>query len=198
MSRLVCVWLLLLLGTLATSARHVRHDEPDKLPLVVGGLQFQIPASWQAETPATTARAGQWTVPAPADEPGEGVEVVAFFFGPGVGGTAQENIDGWSAAVTTPDGHPTAASPLKRNVAGRAITEVLLTGTYAETSPQPALPPTLRPNYALLGAVIENAGGSVYWRATGPASRVAALAPALDKIIDDLKPQPAVAAAPSP
>ncbi len=198
MSRVVCVWLLLLLGTMVTSARHVRHDEPDRLPLVVGGLQFQIPAGWQAETPETNARAGQWLVPAPAAQPGDGVEVVAFFFGPNVGGSAQENIDGWSAAVTTPEGRPAAAAPMKRTVAGHAITEVLLTGTYAEPSPQPALPPTSRPGYALLGVVIENPAGTIYWRATGPASQVAALAPVLDKMIDDLKPLPAAVPAPSP
>jgi hypothetical protein len=196
MSRLVCVWLLL--GMLAASARHVHHEDSDQPPLTIGGLQFEIPAGWQPQTPETSARAGQWTVPPPADQPGDGVEIVVFYFGPGVGGTAQENIDGWSAAVTTPDGHPTPAAPLKRTVAGHAITEVLLTGTYARDNPQPALPPTPKPGYALLGAVIENPGGTIYWRATGPASQVAALAPVLDKIVDDLKPLPAPAPAPKP
>ena len=198
MSRFVCVWSLVLLGTMAAAARHAHHAEPDETLLAIGGLQFEIPAAWQPQAPETSARAGQWIVPPPSGQTGEGVEVVVFFFGPGVGGTAQENIDGWSAAVTTPEGQPAAAAPMKRHVAGHAITEVLLTGTYAKPNPQPALPPTPQPGYALLGAVIENPGGTIYWRATGPASQVAALAPVLDKLIDDLKPQPAAAPAPKP
>jgi len=46
----------------------------------------------------------------------------------------------------------------------------------------------------LLGAVVENPGGNIYWRVTGPASEVLALAPVLDKVLGSLKPQPPAAA----
>jgi hypothetical protein len=202
MSRIACVFALLLLTIAGAEARHWRHYE-DETVLNVGGLQFQIPDSWQPQTPETGARAGQWLVPprdtgAASDSPAEGVEVVAFFFGPNVGGTVQENIDGWSASVTTPDGHPATAAPAKRTVSGHAITEVLLTGTYAKSNPEPGLPPTPKPGYALIGVVIENPAGTIYWRATGPSSQVALLAPALDRMIDGLQPHAVEAASSSP
>jgi len=192
------MWLLLMLGMVGAQARHHHSYESDESILKVGGLRFEIPGDWQAQPPETAARAGQWIIPSPGDPPGDGVEVVAFFFGPGVGGTAQQNIDGWTAAVTTADGQPVTAAPTKRTAAGHAITEVLLNGTYAEANPQPGLPPTPKPGYALLGAVIDNPAGTIYWRVTGPAGLVAALAPAIDRMIDDLKPLPADVPAPPP
>jgi len=181
------------------SARHLHHyDDADISILKVGGLRFEIPGDWQAETPETSARAGQWVIAPPGGPPGDGVEVVAFFFGPGVGGTTQQNIDGWASTLTTPDGQPVTAAPTKRTVAGHAVTEVLLTGTYAQTNPQPGLPPTPRPGYALLGAVIENPGGTIYWRLTGPAAQVSALVPEVDRMIADLRALPPAAPAPSP
>jgi hypothetical protein len=190
MLRFACVISFLMLAMAMAQARHIHHYEPDESILKVGGVQFVIPGSWQAQPPATPARAGQWMVPAPEDQGGDGVEVVVFFFGPGVGGTAQENIDAWAGTITAPDGTNAPSSPQKRSVAGHAVTEVLFAGTYAQVSSQPGLPPTAKSGYALLGAVLENPGGNIYWRVTGPAGQVLALAPVLDKVLDSLKPQP--------
>jgi hypothetical protein len=199
MSRFACVWWLLLLAVVGAHARHLHHSyDSDESVLTVGGLRFEISGDWQPQAPETSARAGQWTIPPPDGPPGDGVEVVAFFFGPGVGGTAQQNIDGWADALTTPDGHPVTAAPTKRTVAGHAITEVLLTGTYAQTNPQPGLPPTPKPGYALLGAVIENPGGNIYWRLTGPVAQITALAPVVDRMIAGLRSLPPAAPAPPP
>jgi hypothetical protein len=190
MLRLARIVLLLMLAMGAAQARH-HHYEPDE-PIVfkVGGVQFVIPASWQAQPPATAARAGQWLVPPPEGESGDGVEIVAFFFGPGVGGSVKDNIEAWAGTITAPDGANASTVPQKRMAAGQTITEVMFTGTYAQAGPQPGLPPTPKPDYALFGAVVENPGGTIYWRVTGPTGRVLALAPVLDKVLDSLKPQP--------
>lgn len=193
MFRIACIFGLLLIASLTASARHVRHAEPETPPaLQVGGLQFVIPAAWQSEPGENPARVAQWMVPAPrvAGAPGsaDGVEVIVVFFGPGVGGSAQENIDAWGGTVTTPDGTPVKAAPRKRTVAGHVITEVLFSGTYSQVNPQPGLPPTLKPDYSLIGAVIENPAGNIYWRMAGPAAQVAALAPVLDQVLNSLKP----------
>jgi hypothetical protein len=115
---------------------------------------------------------------------------VVFFFGPGVGGTAKQNIEAWAAAMTAPN-PPATPSPQKRTAGGHTITEVLFTGTYAQPSLQPGLPPVSRPGYALWGAVMENAAGTLYWRATGPAAAVAGLAPVLDQVLNSVKPMAA-------
>jgi hypothetical protein len=194
MFRVACVISLLMLAIVAAQARHIHHYVEDASVFAAGGVQFVIPGSWQANPPSTSARAGQWTVPPPEDQRGDGVEVVAFFFGPGVGGSAKDNIDAWAGTITSPDGSNAPAAPQKRAVAGCAVTEVLYVGTYAQMSRQPGLPPTAKPGYALLGVVLENPGGNIYWRVTGPASQVLALAPVLDKVLDSLKPHPSTPA----
>ena len=195
MSRFVCVLGFLLAAGLVAQARHHRAAAPAPLPAFqVGGLQFSIPTAWPAEPASSAARAGEWIIPpdAAASSAGaDGVEVVVFFFGPGVGGSAQDNIAAWSGTITAPDGSAAKATPQKRTIAGHAVTEVLFSGTYSQVNPQPGLPPTLKPGYALLGAVVENPGGTIYWRATGPAAQVLAFQPAFDQVLDSLKPAPA-------
>jgi hypothetical protein len=192
MSRPARIVLLLMLAMGAVQARHHHYTEPEESPVVfnAGGVQFVVPTTWQAQPPDTSARAGQWIVPPAVGESGDGVQIVAFFFGPGIGGSSKDNIEGWAGTITAPDGTNASTVPQKRAVLGHAITEVMFTGTYAQQSPQPGLPPTPKPDYALLGAVVENPGGTIYWRVTGPTGRVLALAPILDKVLDSLKPQP--------
>jgi hypothetical protein len=197
MYRLVCVLSLLWLAALGATARHAHHAAPDDVTFKVGGLQFTLPGSWKAQAPETAARAGQWNVPPPDETPaGDPVQVVFFFFGPNVGGTVKQNIDGWAALISSPS-PPASATPQKRTAGGHPVSEVLFSGTYAQESPEPGLPPAPRSGYALWGAILENGGGNIYWRATGPAAQVATLAPVLDKVLDSVKPVPATPA-PSP
>ena len=59
----------------------------------VGTLKFTIPAKWKIEMVESPARGGQWRVP-PLRPDGEGGEVVAFYFGPGIGGSPKEKCGG--------------------------------------------------------------------------------------------------------
>jgi hypothetical protein len=195
MSRLVCVFGLLLVAGLSAQARHHHAAPAPPPPFQAGGLQFSIPDVWVAEPSQSPARAAQWLIPSPRDAgtagSTDGVEVTVFFFGPGVGGSSQENIDAWAGTITAPDGSPAKATPQKRTIAGHHVTEVFFSGTYSQVSPQPGLPPTLKPGYALIGAVVENPGGTIYWRVTGPAAQVMALQPDFDQALASLKPAPA-------
>jgi hypothetical protein len=193
--------LMLLAGT-AAWGRHSHHPPPAPPPPVfqVGGLQFTLPVGWLIEPSLTPARAAQWLVPPPAaanaaagsiGPAADGVQVVVFFFGPGIGGSAQENIAAWAGTIATPDGKPATATPQTRTIAGHKSTEVLFSGTYSQVNPQPGLPPTSKPGYALLGAVVENPGGTIYWRVTGPVAQLTAFQPVFDQMLGSLKPAPA-------
>jgi hypothetical protein len=145
--------------------------------------------TWQKEPPGGSARAAQWRIAPSRGQAGEGAKIVVFFFGPGLGGSAKENIDAWAGLMAGSDGRPATADPQNLNVAGHKITQVMLSGSYAEPSSVPGIPPTVKPNYSLVGAVVENPGGNIYWQVTGPAAQVAALAPVLGKVLNSLKPQ---------
>src|SRR5215218_7412143 len=56
-----------------------------------GGIDFDLPSGWQAETPSSGMRLAQATIPG-ASGPGQ---LAVFFFGPGGGGGVEANIQRW-------------------------------------------------------------------------------------------------------
>jgi hypothetical protein len=151
--------------------------------LTIAGLSFTIPYKWIAEPPETAARAGQWRVPSGRGQEGSG-QVVALTFGPGLGGSAKDNIEGWINTMSDSDGHPAAAEVKHREVGGLKISQVVVFGTYDEEVPLPGIPPQMRPNYGLVGIVLENPAGTIFWRFTGPEALVTANLPLIDKMVD--------------
>jgi hypothetical protein len=154
----------------------------------VGNLKFTIPAKWKIEPVESPARGGQWRVP-PLHGEGEGGEVVVFFFGPGIGGTAKENIEAWIGTMFNAEGHPAAAEVKHHETGGLKISQVVIFGTYNRVVSLPGAPPVPKSNYGLLGAVIENPQGNIYWRFTGPEALITANLPLFNKVIDSVKPQ---------
>jgi hypothetical protein len=192
--RTVLLWTaaaLLLAVPPAFSAPHARgkiRASADPSSFQVGGLGFTVPSKWIGEAPAAPARAGQWRVP-PRGRTGEGGELVAFYFGPGKGGTAKDNIDDWIGTMFKAEGHPAAAEVKNREKGGAKISQVVVFGTYAEPVPIAGIPPVSRPDYGLIGTVIENAQGNVYWRLTGPEPLITANLPLFNQMIDSVKVQ---------
>jgi len=199
---LCVVGVILIAGGQAVRAAHPAAHDPD-VPLTgpafqVAGLKFTIPAKWLPMPADNPARVGQWLIPPPHGQ-GEAGELVVFFFGPGSGGSAKENIDAWIATMSNADGHPAAADVKTHQTASvnsmptYKISQVAIFGTYNQAIPLPGVPPRARPNYGLLGAVVENPQGNIYcnifWRLTGPEPLVTATLPLFNKIIDSVKPQ---------
>jgi hypothetical protein len=154
----------------------------------VGNLKFTIPSKWRIEPVESPARGGQWRVP-PLHGEGEGGEVVVFYFGPGIGGTAKENIEAWIGTMFNAEGHPAAAEVKHHVTGGLKISQVVIFGTYNQVVSLPGVPPVPKSNYGLLGAVIENPQGTIYWRFTGPEPLITATLPLFNKVIDSVKPQ---------
>ncbi|MCE0484757.1 MAG: hypothetical protein LV479_11035 [Methylacidiphilales bacterium] len=155
----------------------------------VGDLKFTIPSRWKTEPTESPARAGQWHIPIPHAEDGEGAEAVVFYFGAGVGGSAQDNIGAWNATMLDPNGQPATADVQHHDTGGLKISEVTLLGTYNQPVTTPGLPPQPHANYGLFGAVIESPQGNIYWRITGPAPLITANLPLFRKIIESVRPQ---------
>jgi hypothetical protein len=153
----------------------------------VGGLKFTIPAKWQSESIENPSRAGQWRVVPFHGQEGESGEVVVFYFGPGIGGTTKENIEAWIGTMFNAGGHPAAAEVKHHETNGLKISQVVIFGTYNQIVSTPGIPPQSKPNYGLLGAVIESPQGNVYWRMTGPESLITANLPLFNKVIDSVK-----------
>src|ERR1700685_2428800 len=97
-------------GVKTLHAAHPAASDADVLlsgpTFKVGGLKFIITSRWQSVPVEKSAPAGEWRVPLPHDQEGEGGDVVVLYFGPGVGGGAKDNIDAWADAMSSPDSHP--------------------------------------------------------------------------------------------
>jgi hypothetical protein len=184
------LWIVLAMSMPAWGA--AKHDSDVPLygrPFNVVGLSFTIPYRWQSKPAENANRAGQWHVPLPDDEDGEGADVAVFYFGPGVGGGARENIAAWNGLVLDPQGNPAAAKVSTLTAGGFKISIVSVFGTYEQPMEQPGLPPLAKPKFGLLGAVVETPQGNIYWRLTGPEALVAATLPLFNKIVTSVKPQ---------
>lgn len=183
---------LLMFASLDVAGRAHHDDSPDSPVFKADGLQFVMPARWIAETPPDSVRAGQWRIPAArgaAAGPDDG-ELVVFYFGPGLGGAAQKNIDGWRGTLRDASGNPVAGEVKTRQAGSFKVSELVATGSYRDPAPLAGLPPIMRPGYELAGAVIESPKGNLYWRLIGPEPLVTAALPLFRQAIDSVKPLP--------
>ncbi len=169
--------ILFLLAAAGACSGGKSHDEGQPLanaggtasPTGQSPIQYQEPAGWVKETPASNMRKAQYRLPhAEGDE--EDAELAVFNFGPGQGGTVDSNIDRWVGQFANPDGSPVekAGKVTEKTVAGKTVTIVDVSGTYI-TSMAPMMasgPP--KPNYRMLAAIIDSSQGPWFFKLTGP------------------------------
>jgi hypothetical protein len=148
-----------------------------KGPVVkLGKLASQAPAAWKQEKPASRFRLYQFRLPR-AEKDKADAELTVFFFGEGSGGTAEANVKRWKSMFQAPAGKSLddVSKVETFKVSGAEVTYLDVQGTYLEKFPPFAPNPKTirRPQYRLLGAVVECEGGPYFIRLTGPARTVA-------------------------
>ena len=117
-------------------------------------------------------RAATYPVAAVAGDKDAG-ECVVYFFGLGQGGSVQANIDRWKGQFTAPGGKPAPATVAKTTVHGLPVTTIDVTGEYSGMG-GPTATAGMVSGYRLLGAILENPGGNLFIKFTGPAKTIAA------------------------
>jgi hypothetical protein len=125
-------------------------------------LQFDLPKAWSSETPGSSMRLAQASIPGPAG-PGE---LGVFYFGNGQGGKVEDNLQRWTDQMEAGPGTPKPErGTLTAN--GLKVTWVDVHGTLKPSSMGmgPSSPVT---DARLLGAVVEGSGGPWFFKATGP------------------------------
>jgi len=157
-----------------TLAAHAAGPETFK----VSEFTFKRPGSWEWVEVQSQMRKAQLKVTAKdAKEPGE---VVFFFFGPQSGGT-KANVDRWLGQFE--EGRDKINAKIEEKKVGKAVvTYVSAEGTYK--SGVPGTPPTPKPGFALLGAIVEGQEGSVFVRLTGPAALAKGARADFEKMIE--------------
>jgi hypothetical protein len=129
-------------------------------------------------------RAAEYSVPRAAGDPEDG-ECTVFTFGPGQGGSADDNIERWVKQL-----EPTTAGPSRttRTVNGMTVSRVDVSGTFTPMQ-MPGGPPSHGPHtgWRLLGVVVEAPGGAWFFKVTGPDATVKAAAKELDALVDSAR-----------
>jgi hypothetical protein len=129
----------------------------------VGRFSFERPAEWKWEVPGSSMRKAQLSVPGGESGP---ADVTFFHFGPGEGGGLQANVDRWFAQFGNSN-----TGQNQESVGETRIVFVEAEGVFQ--SGMPGGPTTPLPDHALRGAIIvDEAGGDVFVKMTGPASVV--------------------------
>lgn len=122
------------------------------------GFDFELPAGWERQTPGSSMRLAQATIPGPGG-PGE---FAVFYFGAGQGGAVEANLQRWADQMG-------GAAPQRESFEanGLKMTWIDLAGTL-QPSGMGMGPSTPQANSRLLGAVIEGPGGPWFFKVTGP------------------------------
>ncbi len=142
------------------------------------GLNFSLPAGWDREQPSSSMRAAQAAI----NGSGGAGQLTVFFFGPGGGGSVEDNLSRWvgqmqdAAAVPTRDQFGTGDF---------LVTTIRQAGTL-KASTMGTFPNSDQPNYVLLGAVVEGPGGPWFFKAVGPQATMDEQAEAFRKMLEDV------------
>ena len=147
----------------------------------VGSFTFEAPEGWTKVTPSSPMRNAQLEVARGQDK----AEVTFFHFGGG-SGTAADNVARWFSQFPGSEANRKSETV---EVGAAKITFATTEGTFS--SGMPGGPTSPMPGYALCGAIIENPGGDVYVKMTGPAALVKSSAEALKKMVSDAVKTPA-------
>lgn len=119
----------------------------------------------------------------PALDPTKAAEVTFFYFGPSGGGDIESNTRRWLGQFK---GSPSAEKVESKQIGGRKVTLVSTEGTYSTGMPGAGAAPA--DNYALLGAIIEDAGGNVFVKMTGPKATVQGASSKFMEFLQSVKP----------
>jgi hypothetical protein len=142
----------------------------DRPSFTAGAFTFILPEAWRSEQPASPMRAAELYAPGPEGTGAAGEAIVTVFhFGPGQGGSVQDNVDRWFGQFDGALDEKVAATA-KETIGTVPVTFVRARGTFQ--SGMPGEPTTPLEGQALLGAILENPNGDVYVKMTGPAPTV--------------------------
>ena len=143
------------------------------------GAKWNVPAGWSAG-PARAMRIATYAPPPPKGS--EAAECAVYFFGQGQGGGVRDNITRWSGQF---EGSPKPTTSVQ-TVGGMTVHRVAISGTYVSPGGPMMQPQSPKPDYRLLGAIVEAPGGLVFFKCTGPAAAISAAEKDIDPLIASL------------
>ena len=146
------------------------------------GIEGTLPAGWQAQTPGSHMRLAQYRIPGPPD-----AQMVVYYFGPGQGGSLEDNTARWRSQFTDNMGDPVEPAISRLRDSDPIVTLVELHGNYARGMGMGSDNP-VKADHALLAAVVETPRGNAYIQLWGPEATVSKASAAYLEFLKGLKP----------
>lgn len=167
------------------STEPAAHASPDntsstKAPSGPTEIAWDAPASFQqAENPNPMRKATYKITRAQGDAEDAELSVSK------AGGSTDMNIKRWQGQFENLD--PNAVKRAERKNGDLKIVTVEMTGTFNGSGMPGAAPSAPKANFTMLGAIVETAQGSWFFKLTGPEKTVAAAKGDFDKLIESIR-----------
>ena len=173
------------LGTVAVLVSSLAVAADEARTIDAGGVTFAVPAAWKSSKPSNAMRKAQLTV-APAEGDSEPAELVVTSF-PGGAGGVKANLERWQKQFRDGDDNPPKVE--SKSVPGKNVEVVRaeVAGRYVAAvfpgSPQSHN----KPNFRLLGAIVEAGDTTFFLKLVGPEKTMLAARPAFDTLLGTIK-----------
>jgi hypothetical protein len=149
-----------------------------------GPFHLSVPQGWTETPPKTNMRKAQYNIGGEAGP----AELAVFYFGPDQGGSVEANISRWIGQFKQPESSSTQDHAVRREkqIDGLKVTLLDVKGHFV-ASMMPGQPAKFdEPDYEMLGAIVETAGGPYFFKMVGPEATVSAAAEDFDRMIDSI------------
>lgn len=145
-------------------------------------IAWEAPAAWQKAENPSPMRKATYKIPR-AQGDAEDAELSISQ----AGGSVDMNVKRWVSQFETTG--PDATKRSERKVGDLKVTMLEVKGVF-NGSGMPGGPPAApKPNFALLGAIIETAGSPWFFKLTGPEKTVEAAKADFDRFVDSIRPK---------
>ncbi|QDV23788.1 hypothetical protein [Aureliella helgolandensis] len=163
--------------------------EPVTIALADGKLTLTAPAEWKKEQPKSRIVQYEFSAPAKEDKGKEDEEAQARITIMGAGGSIDANIERWKGQFQDAPKDKTKVE--KFEVGKNTVHWVDIQGSFKDTMGAPpfaGVPPTIRKDYRMLGAIIvtENSG-QYFIKMTGPNAVCEKLVEGFKKMLKELE-----------
>jgi len=161
---------------------------PGTSATAAGGVTWTAPDEWRAQAPSSNMRAAEFAF---GEASGPQAVMAVFFFGPGQGGSIDDNVQRWVGQFRQADGRDSmqAAEIGHRQVNGLEMTLVDVTGAYEAGMGMGGGGPTPASNQRLLAAIAVGPQGPVFFKMVGPVAVMDLAEPSFDEFVRSIRPE---------
>jgi len=151
-------------------------------------ITWKTPTGWAATEAEGMMQKARYLAPPLAGD-SEGATLTVFYFGPGMGGSVEANIDRWIGQFKNVDKAKVLQSERSKGGLTHHIVEIP-EGRF-ESGMMPGMPAQqAKDGWGMLGAVVEAPSGKYFFKLLGPKKTVAGSKKGFDELLESIQEKP--------